>query len=167
MANWWEELCRWWQGFMGDSFAAGYWLAVAIVGSILVLWLLIHFLLWLLLRRRRATAVILRHGNGDIEVAEQAIYQCIHALTPDFPDFQIQKMKLYRQGKSYMLRLEFEYNAVNDKLADNLDRFKQKIFDRMSEVFHIRSIRKISFKLVALKSVSRKAPDELADIGVQ
>ncbi len=166
MSDIWEKLCQLWQSWMGDTFISGYWLAVALVGVVVVLWLLIHLVCWLLWRRHRVSSLRMPSKDGDIEVANQAIFQMVSTLDRAFPMFQVDKMRLYRRGRKYTLSLAFFYaplDAGGQALTADVQAFKLQICERLHELFGITDIARIDMHLVKLSKNRTAAPAESRD----
>ncbi len=147
MASWWENLIRMWQDRMGADFFSGYWLAVALMGTFILLWFLVHLIIWLCWRRRRVSAVSMPQPDGAVEVSAQAIFRTARDLEPEFPVFQIEDIRLYRRRRNYSLRLRFKFQSDSDGLAESVAKFKKRLCEQLDKRFRLTSIRMIDIRL--------------------
>ena len=116
-----------------------FWALILLV----VLFLLTGFF-WLLLRRsRKLSGITLNTQHGTLFIAASAISDLIYSLDDSFPDLEILRVRLIRDGKDLAVQVKVYYAAGGQSMLALTEAFQAKATEMLKTAFGIENISRI------------------------
>lgn len=138
-----------WQIIYNADFQKGC-IAGAIALIILVIILKIIFNL-MRGRQRKCNGILGKDESGEVFISAIALSDLIKSLEPQFTGVYIAKTILFKEKKSYILKLIAELNDKEASFPNLIDAIRDKILTSAKENLGIESISKIDINLRRVK----------------
>ena len=125
------------------NFKTGYFIGVALVLSLMLLWAVVKFI-YLRRARQRLREIIIPGAKGDLIVSLAAINDLVKLVVYEkFKHVNIDKIALWKTPRGLELELKGVFKLDGDHLPDLTDEMRDEIFKTLEEKFGITSIRTI------------------------
>ncbi len=113
----------------------------------LVLLLLIIMLagcIWLLLgKSRKVSGITLLAPHGTLFISATAVSDLIYSLDDSFPDLEIIRVKLIRDGKELAVQVKVFYTVSGRSMLSLTEEFQNKAMELLKTAFGIENVSKI------------------------
>lgn len=113
----------------------------------LVLLLLIFMVtgcIWLFLgKSRKVSGITLPAPHGTLFIAAAAISDLIYSLDDSFPDLEIIRVKLIRDGKELAIQVKAFYTVGGKSMLNLAEDFQNRAMERLKTAFGIDNVSKI------------------------
>ena len=154
-----------WKELLSNDFNRGYLTGVALVLAVVLFVLLCRIVLGLIFRTRRARAVAVTADDGDVLIAQDAIFTAVETMLGGFPELKLDTLKIFRNGgHRYFLMMQCRFLAANKAFPDVASQVKDLIFRELETQFGIRDMRKIRIVLTGWEpGVGAAAPEQASD----
>ena len=148
-----------WKAVLSNDFNRGYIVATAFVLSIFILLLVLKLFCFIIFRKKKASKVIVPSANGDMIIAHSAVAKTVEISLRDYPELEIEKVKLYTKGKYYFMTIFSELNVGRKRnLPELSNEIKPLIQKKLVEVFGIENLKEIN---IIINDIANE--DELDD----
>ena len=141
-----------------SDFNCGYIAALATVAAVLLLFLLLHFILWLFFRTRRCGVVVVPSENGELTMTRNAVESVVREEVESFHQIYLRKLLLFRRGSTYRLKLFCRFERGAEGMPDIASRIRTRLTEVMLQQFGIDSIKDISICVERLKESDGDGP---------
>ena len=106
-----------------NDFNKGYATGVCVVLGVVLLMLIIKIIFKIIFRRRRCSELITSSCDGDVAISVDAVADTIRTELRRYP-YSVNKIRLYRVRKNYMINLLCEYDGKDGGLPQITQKIK-------------------------------------------
>ena len=111
---------------------------------LLVVLMVLAGLFWLLLRRSRSVSgITLNTEHGTLFIAASAISDLIYSMDDRFPDLEILRVRLIRDGKNLAVQVKVYYAANGQSMLALAEEFQAQAAELLKTAFGIENISRI------------------------
>ena len=110
---------------------------------LLVVFILTGCLFLLLRKSRKVAGVTLQAPHGSLFIAASAVSDLIYSLDESFPDLEIIRVKLIRDGKELAIQVKVFYTVSGQSMLNLAENFQNKAMDLLKSSFGIDNISRI------------------------
>lgn len=122
----------------------GFLLGMLSTLALLLLLVLLLILFWLIARRNRSVSgITLEAPHGSVFIAASAISDLLYSLDDHFPDLEILRIRLIRDGKELAVQVKVFYAAGGQSMQALAEAFQLKALELLKNSFGIENISKI------------------------
>lgn len=136
-----------------NDFNKGYATGVCVVLGVVLLMLIIKIIFKIIFRRRRCSELITSSSDGDVAISVDAVADTVRNELRRYPSVSINKIRLYRIRKNYMVNLLCEYDGKDGGLPQITQKIKFSLSTMFKEFFGVSSVRRINLKFERLAQV--------------
>lgn len=112
--------------------------------AILVVLLVLAVLCWLIFRKsRNVSGITVNTEHGTLFIAASAISDLVYSLDDRFPDLEIIRVQLIRDGKELAIQIKVFYAANGQSMLALTESFQQKASELLKSAFGIENISRI------------------------
>ena len=111
---------------------------------ILIVLLILAGFLWLIFRKSRAVSgITLNTERGSLFVTASAVSDLIYSLDEHFPDLEIIRVRLIRDGKDLAIRVKVYYAAHDQSMLALTEAFQLQAAEKLKAAFGIENVSRI------------------------
>ena len=111
---------------------------------LLVVLLILAGFLWLIFRRSKAVSgITLNTEHGSLFVASSAVSDLIYSLDENFPDLEIIRVRLIRDGKDLAVQVKVYYAANGQSMLALTEAFQAQAEEKLKAAFGIENVSRI------------------------
>jgi len=142
-----------WTELLKSDFNRGFLAAFVLIIALFLAFLVLKICFAVLFRVRSCHQILVHRDDGDILVDSDAIDNAAERVFLTFPDLNIRRIRLYRDGRHYRMDLVCSI-AHGCSCTDLIAQVKPALLSTLKETFGIESVRSIRFLIEALKGES-------------
>lgn len=137
-----------WRELLSNDFNRGYAAALVLVLGVILVLLFLRFLLFLIFRTRRCNAVTIPTNGGELVISRNALENAVTQVLNGFPALSVNRIKLYRRGKSYSLRIFCGLNGEGGiGLPELSEEIRPVLLGTLKHSFGVENLRDLRFVL--------------------
>ncbi len=111
---------------------------------LLVILLIVAGFTWLIVHKSKAVSgITLNTEHGSLFVAASAVSDLIYSLDESFPDLEIIRVRLIRDGKELAIQVKVYYAAGGQSMLALTEAFQAKAGERLKAAFGIENVSRI------------------------
>ena len=111
---------------------------------LMIVLLILAGFFWLILRRSKyVSGITMNTENGSLFVAASAVSDLIYSLDDNFPDFEIVRVRLIRDGKDFAVQVKVYYAANGQSMLSLTEAFQSLARERLKAAFGIENVSRI------------------------
>lgn len=112
--------------------------------ALLLLLAILAVLVWLIVRKSRSVSgITLENSQGSVFIAANAISDLLYSLDDHFPELEIIRIKLIRDGKELAVQVKVFYSAGGQSMQTLAEAFQNKALELLKNSFGIGNISRI------------------------
>ena len=148
-----------WNTLLGSDFNRGYMAALLLILILFLILIAVRFVVYLFFRTRKCKAVIIPDSQGDVTISRTAVENAVRNTVAAYPALDLRELKLFRKGKSYMLRLHCTLDGSRgDAFSALVETLRPALLEMLKDTFGITQLRKIRFVLEDYEAAADEIP---------
>ena len=129
-----------------------------LLAGIVLFWLL-RFFWWLLVRKRSCAGIIVKESAGQISVSVAAITGVIKHAVREINSLEIIRVRVAKRGKMYDFDLRVRMDAANGTAPKLMETLSVIVREQMKSAFGIENIGKIKLTILNCDNSSPELPE--------
>ena len=122
----------------------GFLLGIFWTLALLLLLILLLVIIWLIIRRNHAVSgITLEAPRGSVFIAASAISDLLYSLDDHFPELEILRIRLIRDGKDLAVQVKVFYSVGDSSMQTLAENFQTKALELLKNAFGIENISRI------------------------
>ena len=126
---------------------SGYYLLLGMFCTMVILFIIciIAIVIWLIIRKNRSVSGIsIPSEHGSLFISATAISDLLYSLDDSFPQLEIIRIKLIRDGNELAIRVKVYYSAASEiSMLQLTEGFQTKALELLKKSFGIENISRI------------------------
>ena len=131
-----------WQSLLKSDFNRGYLCALALVGGLIVILMILKFVWWLIFRERGCSRLTIRRDDGDVVVSRSAICAAIGGALKGIAALKVRKLRIFQRGKNYSITLLSSFDG-SVSVAELVEKVKPLVMGTLRDTFGIDNVRRV------------------------
>ena len=112
--------------------------------ALLLLLVVLLIIIWLIIRRNHSVSgITLETPRGSVFIAASAISDLLYSLDDHFPELEILRIRLIRDGKELAVQIKVFYAAGGQSMQALAEAFQTKALELLKNSFGIENISRI------------------------
>ena len=137
-----------WHRLFDSEFDRGYMTALLLVLVVIAVLLMFRFFIYLLFRTRSCKTIVIPDPQGEVTITKSAVESAVHNRLVQYPQLSVADLKLFRRGKSYMLRVHCSFDgSQGNGFFALVEEVRPALLDTLRDTFGINNLKKIRFVL--------------------
>ncbi len=144
--NFFNTACKMLESVKANDFNKGFAAGISLALLIILLLMIIKIIFKLIFRRKRCKELVNNSSDGDVVITVSAIEDSVRRELDAFGSVEINKLRLYRKRKKYILNLVCSYNGKSGTLPQITQKIKSSLNNMFQNFFGVASVSMICLK---------------------